>query len=78
MAVSPYLLMRGIDRMSKHKKMMKQQQSVDKNVRRSEVVSAPGATIRVERFRLTDAERKSLSVNTRFSDLDLSETKKAA
>lgn len=39
------------------------------SVPRSEVVSEPGAAIRVERINLTDAERESLSINTRLSDI---------
>lgn len=43
---------------------------------RSEVVSKPGAAIKVERLNLTKEERESLSVNTRF--LDIEKVRKAA
>lgn len=46
--------------------------------KRSEEISRPGAAIKVERLRLTKDERESLSVNTRLSDLQVSEVKKAA
>ncbi|MFM9902981.1 MAG: hypothetical protein ACKVQJ_00250 [Pyrinomonadaceae bacterium] len=45
--------------------------------RRSEVISAPGAALKVERFRLTPIESKSLTVNRRLWEIDLP-AKKAA
>jgi hypothetical protein len=36
---------------------------------RFEVVSEPGAAIKITKMNLTDAERESLSINTRLSDL---------
>jgi len=46
--------------------------------KRSEVISKPGAAIKVERLNLTRDERESLSVNTRLSDLEGAEVRKAA
>ncbi|HEY2847953.1 MAG TPA: hypothetical protein VGI80_09050 [Pyrinomonadaceae bacterium] len=45
---------------------------------RSVEISAPGAAIKIERLTLTPDEEASLSVNTRLSDLDFEEVRKAA
>jgi len=48
--------------------------------RRSTVVSAPSSVIKVERFSLTDEEKRGLSLKGRLSDIweEETETKKAA
>lgn len=64
-----------------HKKIMKNETNVRaerKSPGRTVVVSAPGATLVVERLNLTKDEIRSLSVNRRLSDIDLNGLKRAA
>jgi hypothetical protein len=48
------------------------------SVRRSIVISEPGAAIKVEEFPLTAEEKEGLSINVRLSDIRITDRERTA